>query len=172
MNYAPDLIRFSSENQDEGVPKSKTRFRLWSYGAVLSAMLGILAFDLATRVPLGLDIIRDRGRLYRESWDGSVENTYTLRIMNMEQHPRRYAISAEGQVPLQFSGDGEVEIAGGSQVSIPISLKTAPGVQAAPNSDVYITVESIGDPVHAITETSRFLRPAKTDPDSGDSADE
>jgi len=172
MGYAPDLIRFSSENQDEGVPKPKTHFRLWSYGAVLLAMLGVLTFDLATRVPLGLDIIRDRGRLYRESWDGSVENTYTLRIMNMEQGSRRYAIRAEGEVPLQFSGDREVEIAGGSQVSIPISLMTAPGVQAASNSDVYFTVESVSDPVHTITETSRFLRPAEAGPDSGASAHE
>ncbi|MBW1844716.1 MAG: cytochrome c oxidase accessory protein CcoG, partial [Deltaproteobacteria bacterium] len=172
MGYAPDLIRFSSENQDEGVPKPKTHFRLWSYGAVLLAMLGVLTFDLATRVPLGLDIIRDRGRLYRESWDGSVENTYTLRIMNMEQGSRRYAIRAEGEVPFQFSGDREVEIAGGSQVSIPISLMTAPGVQAASNSDVYFTVESVSDPVHTITETSRFLRPAEAGPDSGASAHE
>jgi cytochrome c oxidase accessory protein FixG len=172
MDYAPDLIRFSSENQDEGIPKAKTHFRLWSSGAVLLAMFGILTFDLATRVPLGLDIIRDRGRLYRESWDGSVENTYTLRIMNMEQGSRRYAIRAEGEVPLQYSGDADVEIAGGSQVSIPISLMTAPGVRAAPNSDVRFTVESVGDPIHAITETSRFLRPVEAAPDSGDSEHE
>jgi polyferredoxin len=172
MDYAPDLIRFSSENQDEGIPKVKTNFRLWSSGTVLLGMFGMLAFGLATRVPLGLDIIRDRGRLYRESWDGSVENTYTLRIRNMEQGSRRYAIRAEGEVPLQYSGDTEVEIAGGSQVSIPISLMTAPGVRAAPNSDVHFTVESVGDPIHAITETSRFLRPVEAGPDSGASEHE
>ena len=135
-------------------------------------MFGIFAFNLAARIPLGLDIIRDRGRLYRESWDGSIENTYTLRIMNMGQGSRRYAIRAEGEVPLQFSGDREVEIAGGSQVSIPISLMTAPGVRAASNSDVYFTVESVGDPNHVITETSRFLRPAEAGSDSGASAHE
>jgi len=130
-------------------------------------MFGILALNLAARVPLGLDIIRDRGRLYRESWDGSVENTYTLRIMNMEQDSRTYEIRVEGEVPLQYSGDSRIEIAGGSQVSIPISLMTAPGVRAAPNSDVRFTVKSVGDPVHTITETSRFLRPVETGLDSG-----
>jgi cytochrome c oxidase accessory protein FixG len=172
MGYPQDLIRFSSENQDEGVPKVKTRFRLWSSGAVLLAMFGMLGFDLATRVPMGLDIIRDRGRLYRESWDGSVENTYTLRIMNMGQDTRTYEIRVEGDVPLQYSGESKVEIAGGSQVSIPVSLMTAPGVQAAPNSDVRFTVETVGEPVHAIAETSRFLRPVEASPDSGASADE
>jgi polyferredoxin len=172
MGYAQDLIRFSSENQDEGIPKEKTRFRLWSSGSVLLVMFGILAFNMATRVPLGLDIIRDRGRLYRESWDGSVENTYTLRIMNMEQHSRTYEIRVEGEVPLQYLGYTEVEIAGGSQISIPISLVTAPGVHAAPNSDVRFTVESVGEPVRAITEMSRFLRPVEVGPDSGASGDE
>jgi len=172
MGYAQDLIRFSSENQDEGIPKAKSRFRLWSSGAVLLVMFGILAFDLATRVPLGLDIIRDRGRLYRESWDGSVENTYTLRIMNMEQSTRTVEIRVEGEVPMQYSGDAKVEIAGGSQVSIPVSLMTAPGVRAAPNSDVRFTVETVGEPVYAVAETSRFLRPVQVDPDSGASGNE
>ena len=172
MGYAQDLIRFSSENQDEGISKEKTRFRLWSYATALLVMFGIFAFNLAARVPLGLDIIRDRGRLYRESWDGSIENTYTLRIMNMEQDSRTYEIRAEGEVPLQYSGDSKVEIAGGSQVSIPISLMTAPGVHAAPNSDVRFTVESVGEPIHVITETSRFLRPVEAGLDSGAFGDE
>jgi cytochrome c oxidase accessory protein FixG len=172
MGYAQDLIRFSSENQDKGIPKAKTRFRLWSSATVLLIMFGILTFNLTTRVPLGLDIIRDRGRLYRESWDGSIENTYTLHIMNMEQSSRTYEIRVEGEVPLQYSGDTEVEIAGGSQLSIPVSLITAPGVHAAPNSDVRFTVESVGEPIHAITETSRFLRPAAAGVDPGASGDE
>ena len=172
MGYAQDLIHFSSENQDEGIPKAKTRFRLWSSGSVLLVMFGILAFNMATRVPLGLDIIRDRGRLYRESWDGSVENTYTLRIMNMEQSSRTYEIRVEGEVPLQYSGNKKVEIAGGSQISIPISLMTAPGVHAAPNSDVRFTVESVGSPTRTITEMSRFLRPVEAGPGSGVSEDE
>ncbi len=135
-------------------------------------MFGILSFDLATRVPLGLDIIRDRGRLYRESWDGSVENTYTLRIRNMEQHPHTYEIRVEGEVPLQYSGVKKVEIAGGSQASIPVSLMTAPGVDAATNSAVRFTVESVTAPIRSITKESRFLRPFESAADSEAPGDE
>jgi hypothetical protein len=78
----------------------------------------------------------------------------------------------EGEVPLQYLGYTEVEIAGGSQISIPISLMTAPGVHAAPNSDVRFTVESVGEPTRAITETSRFLRPVEAGLGSGVSEDE
>lgn len=171
MGYAPDLIRFSSENQDEGIPRARKRFRLWSYGAVLLVMSGILIFDLATRVPLGLDIIRDRGRLYRESWDGSVENTYTLLIRNMEQHPHTYEIRVEGEIPLQYSGVKKVEIEGGSQASIPVSLMSAPGVGGVPNSSVRFTVESVGEPIRSITKESRFLRPLESVSDSESSGD-
>jgi hypothetical protein len=57
-------------------------------------------------------------------------------------------------------------------VSIPISLMTAPGVHAAPNSDVRFTVESVGEPTHAITEMSRFLSPIEVGLDSGVLGDE
>jgi cytochrome c oxidase accessory protein FixG len=166
MGYAQNLIRFSSENQDEGLPTGKARFRVWGSGAVLLVMVGVLGFDLATRVPLGLDIIRDRGRLYRNYWDGSVENTYTLRIMNMEQHARTYEIRVEGEVSLQYSGEKRITIAGGSQVSLPVSLVTAPGVHAAPNSDVRFTVKSVDEPIYATTESNRFLRPFEAGVDS------
>jgi hypothetical protein len=49
---------------------------------------------------------------------------------------------------------------------------TAPGVHAAPNSDVRFTVESVGEPIHAITEMSRFLRPVEANLDSGALGDE
>jgi len=172
MGYAPNLIRFSSENQDEGVPRAKTRFRLWSSGSVLTLLLALLAFDLAERVPLRLDIIRDRGRLYRASWDGSVENTYTLRIMNMEQNARTYEVSVAGAVPLRYSGEGHIEVAGESQVSLPISLVTAPGVHGPATSDVRFTVRSVGEPVYEITKTSRFLRPVEAAPEAGAHEDE
>jgi len=167
MGYAPDLIRFSSENQDEGVPKARNRFRLWCYGSVLVAMVAVFVFQLETRVPLGFDIIRDRGRLYRESWDGSVENTYTLKIMNMEQHARTYEIHVEGAVPLRYSGAKRVEVEGGGQTSLPVSLVTAPGVHGLPNSDVRFTVQSVDEPTFSITKTSRFLRPVESGRESG-----
>jgi hypothetical protein len=122
-------------------------------------------------VPLGLDIIRDRGRLYRESWDGSVENTYTLLIRNMEQHPHTYEIRVEGEIPLQYSGVKKVEIEGGSQASIPVSLMSAPGVGGVPNSSVRFTIESVSEPIRSITKESRFLRPLESVSDSGSFGD-
>ena len=47
MGYAPDLIRFSSENQDEGVPKARNRLRLLGYGSVLVAMVAVRFFSRA-----------------------------------------------------------------------------------------------------------------------------
>jgi cytochrome c oxidase accessory protein FixG len=163
MGYAPNLIRFSSENLDRGLPRQGIRFRLWGSGALLAALFGVLAFELATRVPLELDVIRDRSRLYRENWDGSVENSYELRIMNMEQRSRTYEVRVDGAVPMQYTGETRIEVAGGSQVSVPVSLLTAPGVHAAPNFDVHFTIESVGAPARAATKTSRFLRPVEAD---------
>jgi len=170
MGYAPNLIRYSSENQDEGKIRTGPRKRVVAYAAILVAMVSSFAFSIATRVPLEMDIIRDRNRLYREIWDGSVENTYTLRIMNMEQEPRSYSIRVERagtdagkkDGPLQISGRQRVEIAAGHQLSLAIGVTAGADEMAEANTDVVFTVEALGEPVYRVTETSRFLRPPKS----------
>jgi cytochrome c oxidase accessory protein FixG len=172
LGYAPNLIRFSSENQDRGLPRRIVRFRLVGSASALLAMVGVLGYQLATRVPLGLDVVRDRGRLYRASWDGAVENTYTLLIMNREQHARRYAIRTTAELPLQYAGQARIEVAGESQVSVPVSLIAAPGVSAAASSDVRFSVECLDEPYYRVTKLSRFLGPVGGARGSGLDADE
>ena len=57
-------------------------------------MLGTFAYALSQRVPLGLDVIRDRKTLFRER-AGRIENVYTLKVLNMNERPHRYELHAE-----------------------------------------------------------------------------
>ncbi len=168
MKYPEGLIRYSSENRDQGAERSSRRPRLLGYGAVLAIMLTTLVWSTTHRSLIDLDIIRDRNRLYRERWDGSVENVYTLRIMNREQRPRTYRIQVEGEVPFEYEGRGTVQVAASSQLSLPVRL-LMPGDQrtSAPHTPVNFTVETIEEPFLSITEASRFLRPAEDTRDDG-----
>jgi cytochrome c oxidase accessory protein FixG len=159
MGYPPDLIRYSSENEDEHAGRHWMRPRLLGYAAILLSMVGAFAFTVANRVPLDLDIIRDRNRLYRERYDGQVENVYTLKIMNREQRARSYRISAAGVIPFEYSGADRVEVAAGELRSVSISLFASPEDRSAPNTDVEFTVESDGEPGFSTSSTSRFIRP-------------
>lgn len=67
--------------------------RALAYLAVMAAVSLAMAWQLTTRVPLQLDVLRDRQSLAREAADGRVENSYTLRLLNMRETARQVAIS-------------------------------------------------------------------------------
>ena len=162
MGDAPDLIRYSSEHQDHHEGRAVIRPRLIGYGAVLMAMVVAFTWSLAHRIPLGLDIIRDRNRLYREHWDGSVENVYTLKIMNREQQDRIYRVSASGDLPVELKtkdGSSDVHVAAGALLSIPVRLVASPDPDTEHNSVVEFSVETTDEPHYRVEQESRFIVP-------------
>ena len=162
MGYARGLVRYSSQHRDQHENASILRPRLIGYVALLVTIVGGFAWVLSHRVPLGLDIIRDRNRLYREYWDGSVENVYTLKIMNREERARRYRISAEGELPLELkirSGSDVVEVAAGQLLSLPVQLLGRDFSQVETNTPVEFRVETLDAPPYAVVADSRFVRP-------------
>ena len=96
MSYPRGLIRYTTENAAFGKPQRILRPRVMVYATILLILCGILVGHLLQRVPLELDVIRDRNTLYRETNEGLIENVYTLKILNMDSKPHRYILSAEG----------------------------------------------------------------------------
>jgi cytochrome c oxidase accessory protein FixG len=160
MGYQLGLIRYCTGNELEGRETRWLSPRLAGYGVALTLMIALFSYQLAHRVPLGLDIIRDRNRLYRESFDGSIENVYTLRILNMDQQDHTFRISSKGEALLTYAGKNQVLVAGGEQLSLPVRLRAEPedATSTETSSRVSFTVQAIGDPRIAITQESRFIR--------------
>jgi len=77
------------------------------YGSLLGAIAAALVISVLLRVPLDVDVIRDRNTLYRETNEGLVENVYTLRILNMDNSAHTYRLSAEGIEGMRMQGDAE-----------------------------------------------------------------
>jgi cytochrome c oxidase accessory protein FixG len=115
MNYPRGLIRYTTENSALGKSQHIARPRIMVYAAILLVLCGLLLTNLAQRVPLELDVIRDRNSLYRETRDGLIENVYTLKILNMDSKPHRYILAAEGIDGLRLVLDEtEIEVEAGS----------------------------------------------------------
>jgi cytochrome c oxidase accessory protein FixG len=161
LGQEPNLIRYSSQHRDEGQETSWRRPRLFGYGAAFSAVLIGLVWSVSHRIPLELDVIRDRSRLYREFWDGSIENTYRLRITNREDRSRRYVLRAEADFPFELvtRSGAVVEIAPGQQLEMGVQLVSAADTAAAENRSVQFIVETDEEPHFAVHEESRFLQP-------------
>lgn len=159
MNYPLGLIRYSTENAVEGKPSKILRPRLIGYGAVLLGMGVLFLALLWLRVPLALDIIRDRSALYRETFNGNIENTYTLKIMNKTQAAQEYQVTLSGLKGAHAELPERIQAAPGEMVELPVTVQIAPGRLKQHHAVVFFTVKSLTDPSQEVTEESRFLGP-------------
>lgn len=76
------LIRYASENTiAKGTPLTFTR-RMKSYSAVLSLLVSLLVFLLATRTDLDATLLRTAGLTYTNLPDGRISNLYNLKLVN------------------------------------------------------------------------------------------
>ena len=160
MNYPRGLIRYTTENALEGKPSRILRPRVLIYGAVLAGISVALVTSVLLRIPLDVDIMRDRNSLYRETGEGLVENVYTLRIMNMDNNVHTYQLSADGIEDLRMQGDVEpVTIDSGQARELVVRLLADPAHLKERSSHVRFRVQAQDSARLVVTEEARFLGP-------------
>lgn len=166
MGYGPSLVRYSSENRDADQPCRLLRPRLLGYAGLIAVLLAAFAWVVTHRLPLDLDVLRDRNRLVRTYWDGGVENVYTLRVANRSSTARQFEIDFASELPLALIGDRRVRIEAGRTRSVPVSLALA-GADAATLSQDGATAQPVRFSVRPVeqqdlevSESSLFHLPA------------
>lgn len=161
MGYARGLVRYATEKSLAGGRVRILRPRLAAYGLVFLTMLSGLTYALANRVPLELDILRERNRLYRETSEGAIENVYRLRILNMDQKAHRYAITASGIEGLSYEGDREVDVAPGEIRDVAVRLQAPARVLRDASTQIRFAVRTTDGSDLTVQEESRFLAPVR-----------
>ena len=163
MGYARGLIRYTTENALAGKPSPAVRPRLIGYAAVLLAMVALFVYVLLSRVPVGLDVIRERAQLYRTTSDGMVENTYTLNLLNMDEQAHTFAISVSGldgsTIVGAVDGSRQVEVDAGEALELPLRLSVDPAQLHATNVEIEFTMIANDNPQLRASAESRFLGP-------------
>ncbi len=159
MGYDRGLVRYSTENAVEGKPSHLFRSRMVGYAIILCAMvIGFIAV-LFSRVPLEVDIIRDRNQLYRINVEGHIENVYTLKIINKTQQPHRYKVTVSGPEGLILETPESIATLAGELVVVPTTAHIDPRALKAPNTNIHFYIEALDDPSLNVEEESRFLGP-------------
>jgi cytochrome c oxidase accessory protein FixG len=140
FGYAPGLIRYTTDHalaqglDARAMWKRVFRPRTLVYGAILLAIVAVVAGTLAIRNPLKVDIIRDRGALAREVGPGLIENVYRIQLMNTDEKPRQVTISATGLPGISVVGIAQpIALDAASARLLPLRLQ-AP-VDAGSGSD-------------------------------------
>ncbi len=157
MDYDPGLIRYTTENALEGIPSRVLRPRLIGYIAGILVMIALFSYTVASRVPLRVDVLRDRNQLYSETSDGLIENTYTLKILNMDQSPHQYTLSVESPHALKWIGEQAVAVEAGGVYTLPMRLQANPDDMRSPGMDIEFVVTNSDDPDQKASTESRFI---------------
>jgi len=160
MNYDRGLIKYTTQNAMDGKPVSLFRPRIIVYATALIMMTVMLAYAIATRIPLEVDIIRDRTRLFNETDTGLIENTYSIQIINKDEKTHRYKISASGIDGMKIIIKSDtVEVTSGEVLDVPLRLRVDPYDLKKRSTEINMSVVSTDNPDIRINEAARFLGP-------------
>jgi cytochrome c oxidase accessory protein FixG len=159
MDYSKGLIRYTTEHKDEGRPSRILRPRVVIYCMIFFGLVGLLAWSLYNRIPLELDIIRDRNRLYVQNVDGDIENVYKLRILNLDQAQHDYKITIQGIVGIRILQSPFVRIDAGEVATVPVrAVVKSEQLKQAKNTITFSIVSTDGSDISVI-ENARFIGP-------------
>jgi cytochrome c oxidase accessory protein FixG len=160
VGYPRGLVRYATEESLAGRTSHILRPRVVAYALLLSLGFGGFAWSVTHRVPLIVDVVRDRNALYRVAADGTIENAYTLKIMNKGDVARRFRVSLGDAGPVAFAGGAtvEAEVASGQVLALPVTL-AAPAGSVAGRREVEFEVEAADAPEIRYEAESRFFGP-------------
>jgi cytochrome c oxidase accessory protein FixG len=160
MGYDRGLIAYTTENAMEGKKTSIMRPRIIIYAVLLASIMAAFVYSFSQRIPLGLDVIRDRNTLYRETSEGLIENVYTLKILNMDKVQHQYELTVSGIPGLTLHKDmPTIVVASGGVQELPVRLRADEAELEARSSDVVFSLVAIDNDTLAVTEDARFLGP-------------
>ncbi len=104
------LIRYASLDELEGRPTKRllARPRVWVYSAILLAALSGIIYGLWSLDAIELKVLQERAPLYVTLSDGSIQNKYTLKVLNKTNDNLSVRVSiAGGPASLQLVGAEE-----------------------------------------------------------------
>lgn len=160
MNYPRGLIKYTTENALAGKKTDIFRPRILVYGGLLLGITLAMFYGLATRIPLEMDVIRDRNSLFVENDEGLIENVYTLRILNMQENDERYKIEIQGLEGASLQLDSpEISVGPGKILDLPVRISIDPANLKSPTSKVSFHIQSLINKDLKYTTESRFLGP-------------
>ncbi len=164
MGYPRGLIRYTTEHAmvnklgKRDIWRRVLRPRTLIYSAILLLIVAVSAATLAMRVPLKVDVIRDRG-MPRVTEDGSTDNVYRLQIMNAQEHANRYVVSVQGIDGVTIVSEPEFEVAAATTRSVPVRVRVPAGAAEPGSNRIRFIVQDQGEEHVSASEKAVFLVP-------------
>lgn len=159
MDYEPGLVRYTSERELQGGKTHWLRPRIIGYIVMLSLMIGVFSYNIASRIPLELTVMRDRNNLYVETADGSIENIYRLHIVNMDMSPHHYLLSITGIEGAEIKGAVSYDLDASEDREITLRVTAEATALALPSTAFRFEIVAQDMPSIRASTESRFMKP-------------
>jgi len=157
MDYDPGLISYTTEKTLQGKVSKMLRPKSLAYAAVLLAMVVGFSLIIWFRIPLEIDVIKDRGALYQLTGMGQVENSYVVKIMNMSEVDDDFQLSVSGIKGIKITTPKQVRVRSGEIYSLPTSVEVDPANMDSTHYTIEFSVSAQSDKSLSATSESRFL---------------
>ncbi|XKH59707.1 cytochrome c oxidase accessory protein CcoG [Halomonas sediminis] len=156
MDYPRGLVRYTTENALEGKKSHILRPRLAGYFAALVIMIGVFAWAVGDRLPLGFDVERERNQLYQMTRDGRITNVYTLNVRNLDNRDHTYQLSVSGLPGLTLDHK-TLDVEAGESRLLVIDVTADEEVIEKPSHSIFLTIESQQDESISLERDIRFI---------------
>jgi cytochrome c oxidase accessory protein FixG len=153
------LVRYSTQAELDGRAPKILRPRILVYASALLLLVGGFAYAVGHRTPVNVDVLRDRNALYRELDDGRIENVYSVRIINKDQHAHRFVFTLANLEGAALDADRSSEAVAAEEVkTVVLRVREAPGLQHG-GRDFNLIARAEDAPEIRITTRTRFFAP-------------
>jgi cytochrome c oxidase accessory protein FixG len=151
------LVRYSTQAELDGRRAHILRPRILLYAAGLALLIGGFAYAVTHRHLVDMDVLRDRNALYRQLDDGRIENVYTVRIINKDQHGHRFVLTVLNLQDAVIDADTPTQSVQAEEVKTVVVRVRVPGTIEHGGHDFVILARSVDEPSLSVTSRARFF---------------
>ena len=159
------LVRYSTENAlakhyaPRDILGHLMRPRTILYAFILLLIVAATTWSLATRIPLKVDVLRDRTTLYREADDERIENVFSLHVMNTDNTMHRYAIGVSGVDGIELVGERIVEVPAATNKKFLVVASVPEGAAHKGSNKIFFDLRALNHDAIAVREKTTFFMP-------------
>jgi cytochrome c oxidase accessory protein FixG len=160
MGYEKGLIKFSAANGETSALKRFFNPKMLAYCLVLLSMMMAFTFSLSDRIPLQVDVIRDRGAHMFRDRNGYIENVYLVKLNNMMDHADTVTLSVRGDRPYKIRGNKSVYLEAGEVFTLAVRLVLKKEYSIQPREMIVIKAQSDALPDVVAEQKTVFMGPS------------
>ena len=144
MHYPRGLIRYTTENALAGKPHHLLRPRTLIYATILTGFIAAFVWLVSARDAVIIEVLHDRNALFRTIGQGSIENSYNVKLVNKTDADMLLSLRTETSLPLRMIGKPAVTLAPNEVFSLPLTLRADAGASSGRQPIAVLVIDTEG----------------------------